>query len=52
MTSYPSTELPLCGERTKKPPSSKYLLFLSLFKWMQKYSSGPRNLQDLTSSYY
>lgn len=34
MTSYPSTELPLCGESNRKPktppPSSKYLLFLSL----------------------
>lgn len=33
MTSYPSTELPLCGESNRKPktppPSSKYLLFLS-----------------------
>lgn len=48
MTSYPSTELPLCGERTRKPPSSKYLLFLSLVSGCKNILPVQETSQDLT----
>lgn len=55
MTSYPSTELPLCGESNRKPktppPSSKYLLFLSLVSGCKNILPVQETSQDLTSSY-
>lgn len=50
MTSYPSTECPCAGREPQNPPppSSKYLLFLSLVSGCKNILPVQETSQDLT----